>query len=82
MNAGSTKPKVMKSLGIPQALKTLVLTCGKAECLDKYIALNLPFIPRNITNSMKIRTIEFAGMKFKTGSVKNGQEYLEGVKRC
>ena len=64
--ADSTKPKVVKSLGIPRALKTSVQTCGKAEYLDKYIALNLSFIPRN---SMKICTIEFAGMKFKTESV-------------
>ena len=81
MNADSTKPKVMKSLGIPRALKTLVQTCGKAESLDKYIALNLSFIPRCVTNSMKICTIELAGMKFKTGSVKTGQEYLEGVQK-
>lgn len=81
VNADSTKPKVMKSLGIPRALKALVQICGKAESLDKYIALNLSFIPRSVINSMKICTIEFAGMKFKTGSVKTGREYLLSVQR-
>ena len=81
VNADSTKPKVMKSLGIPRALKALVQICGKAESLDKYIALNLCFIPRNVINSMKICTKEFAGMKFKTGSVKTGREYLLSVQR-
>ena len=81
LNADSTKPKVMKSLGIPRALKTLVQSCGKAESLDNYIALNLPFVPKTVTNSMKICTIEFAGMKFKMGSARSGKDYLEGVEK-
>ena len=81
LNADSTKPKVMKSLGIPRALKTLVQSCGKAESLDNYIALNLPFVPKTVTNSMKICTVEFAGMKFKMGSARSGKDYLECVEK-
>ena len=81
VNAESSKPKVMKTIGIPRALKSLVKTCGIAESFDKYMALNLSYLPRSVTNSMKVCTIEFAGMKFKTGSIKSGQEYLEGVEK-
>ena len=81
LNADSKKPKVMKSLGIPRALKSLVQTCGKGECLDKYIALNLPQLPKNVTSSVKLCTIEFAGTKFKMGNAKSGQEYLENIQK-
>ena len=71
----------MKSLGIPRALKTLVQSCGKAGSLDNYIALNMPFVSKTVTNSMKICTIEFACMNFKIGSAKTGKDYSEGVER-
>ena len=71
----------MKSLGIPRALKTLVQSCGKAGSLDNYIALNMPFVSKTVTNSMTICTIEFARMKFKIGSAKSGKDYPEGVEK-
>ena len=81
----SSKPKVMKAIGMQRALRYLIMSCMEklanktAEELniDAVMNLNQNKIPKEIVSSMKMCTLEFAGMKFKTGNIKNGKEYIE-----
>ena len=49
------------------------------ENIDQYMQLCLDWIPRTVSSTMRICSIEFAGFKFKTGKVKSGKEYLQSV---
>ncbi|KAL4217289.1 hypothetical protein ACF0H5_023740 [Mactra antiquata] len=75
----SSKPKVAKSIGIQRALKNLILSCPSALPLDSYMSLNASHVPSAITQSMKICTVELAGLKFKLGNIKSGKEYMQTV---
>ena len=85
----SSKPKVMKAIGMQRALRYLITSCMEKlasktveECnIDAVINLNKNKIPREIISSMKLCTFEFAGMKFKTGNIKSGKEYIQMVER-
>lgn len=79
----SSKPKVMKSIGMQRALAHLVNACintttgiAKEFKFENLIALNLNRIPVEITTKMKLCMVEFAGVKFKTGNITSGKEYL------
>ena len=81
----SSKPKVMKAIGMQRALRYLITSCMEklsnkpAEELniDAVMNLNKNKIPKEIVSSMKLCTFEFAGMKFKTGNIKSGKEYIQ-----
>ena len=75
----SSKPKVAKALGIQRALSRLITSCTSPTSLHQYIGLNLPCVPKHILNCMTLCTVEFAGLKFKVGSIKSGHDYMNLV---
>ena len=76
----SSKPKVMKAIGMQRALRYLITSCMEKRAnttvdelnIDAVMNLNKNKIPKEIVSSMKLCTLEFAGMKFKTGNIKSG----------
>ena len=72
----SSKPKVMKSVGMRRALKTMISEC-KGE--DNLICLGRLHIPATISTDVAICAVEFAGVKFKVGNVSTGREYIQQV---
>ena len=72
----SSKPKVMKAVGMRRALKTMITEC-KGE--DNLIILGQAHIPATISTSVTMCAVEFAGVKFKVGNVSTGKEYIHEV---
>ena len=88
-----SKPKVQKSQGIQKALQSYLAICinslptsAEAEKLlnngyqDNLIIQKTRNIPVSIKLSAACTTIEFAGVKFITASVTDGQHYLKFIK--
>ena len=78
----STKPKVMKSVGMVRAVTSLIRNCETIEhnmetSSDRLVLLNQLKIPQFITRASKICLVEFAGIKFKLGSIRTGNEYVK-----
>ncbi|CAC5412714.1 unnamed protein product [Mytilus coruscus] len=73
-----TKPKVMKSKGMQQALVNLL---QELKCQQNLISLNLKSVPKHITDTVELVTIEFAGVKFKT-KVTSGTQYIKYVQNA
>ena len=72
----SSKPKVMKSVGMRRALQTVITDC-KGE--DNLISLGQSLMPTTISNTATVCAVEFAGVKFKVGNVTTGKEYIQHV---
>ena len=72
----SSKPKVMKSVGIPRALKTVMAECGDD---GNSILQGQSQIPYTVSRSAAVCAIEFAGVKFRLGSIASGKEYIQHV---
>ncbi len=88
-----SKYKVMKRAGISQALAdTLCTSLGqvnisvKAQALimteKKLVLLAQAGIPQNISSSVKLITLEFAGVKFKSVHAETGEQYLSRVQNA
>ena len=83
----SSKPKVIKSLGMQRAIKDLLLkslnTLNETQPneirLDSLIQLNVASIPKDVSTKIKVCITEFKGVKFKSGNVRTGKEYLHYV---
>ncbi|CAC5356707.1 unnamed protein product [Mytilus coruscus] len=73
-----TKPKVMKSKGMQQALVNLL---QELTCQQNIFLLNLKSVPKHITDTVELVTIEFAGVKFKT-KVTSGTQYIKYVQNA
>ena len=72
----NSKPKVMKSVGIPRALKAVLAECGDD---GKSILQGQSQIPVAVSRAATVCAIEFAGVKFKLGSTASGKEYIKHV---
>lgn len=81
----STKPKVIKSIGMQKALKSIIAQSlpsnEEEDVIDSYMNLNVNAIPRILKPPMKLCVVEFAGMKFKLSHAKSGNEYLKLVEQ-
>lgn len=78
----SSKPKVIKSIGMQRALKSLIVSCMSSTSdvdLQPYMNINASSIPAPVTAPMKLCTVEFAGFKFKAGNAKSGKDYIQQV---
>lgn len=84
-----SKPKVFKSLGMQRALHDQVQNCIKmskqldnnfADILEhRYMLLGTLEIPHSLSTNIRMATMEFAGVKFKTGHCTSGRQYREFV---
>ena len=82
-----SKPKVYKALGMSGAISDQVANCIKVlkqkgsdtggKQADQYMLLGTLEIPQSFTNNVTFATMEFAGIKFKTGHCTSGQQYLQ-----
>ena len=72
----SSKPKVMKSIGIARALKAVWAGCGDD---GKSILQGKSQLPLAVSRSAAICAVEFAGVKFRLGSIASGKEYIQHV---
>ena len=72
----SSKPKVMKSVGMRRALKTIITEC-KGE--DSIICIGQSHLPNTISTDVSVCAVEFAGVKFKTGNISTGKDYIQFV---
>ena len=82
-----SKPKVFKSLGMQRAIYEQVNNCIKSlQHADtnyahvepqKYIETGALEIPQTFASDVKLVTMKFAGIKFKTGHCTSGRQYLE-----
>jgi len=87
-----TKPKVNKALSMAEAIKNCLCSC-LSECPSKASAKNKMLqelnlvryrcnrnnpLPENIATTVKIVTIEFAGVRFKSKAI-TGLEYIKSV---
>ena len=87
LHPDSSKPKVMKYLGIQRALKELLIfpafplnsVENSKYALEQYMSISLSSILLPILTSMRVCLCEFAGMKFKIGKLKSGREYLQYI---
>ena len=77
----SSKPKVVKSIGMQRAIKDVLIqsldTLNRSQTItirsDSLLQLNVSSMPQEISPNVKICTTEFAGIKFKTGNLKTGK---------
>ncbi len=89
-----TKHKVAKSTGIPLALSRVPCsalgmeeetTTQKAReaimSAENLIHFGQREIPENISNAVKLVTVQFAGVKFRTGQGLTGTKYIQLVER-
>ena len=83
----SSKPKVVKSIGMQRAVKNVLVeslnTLNETQAIDirvdSLLQLNVSSVPKDISTKIKICITEFAGVKFKAGNVRTGKEYLHHV---
>ena len=83
----SSKPKVIKSIGMQRAIKDVLIqsldTLNESHNInirpDNLLQLNVPSVPKEVSLKVKMCITEFAGIKFKTGNLKTGKEYLHFV---
>ena len=85
-----SKPKVQKASGIQKALANILTNCfasiesantnesARSTSLQEYMALGIKVMPPHVATSVKICTVEFAGIKFKTRVI-SGTEYLKYI---
>lgn len=89
-----TKPKLVKSKGIADALKNLLCQCcgqkfQNSHAKDKYLedqnlvsyrsSSKYP-LPSSRASKIKIVIVEFAGVKFKTNAI-TGKQYIQSVEQ-